>query len=164
MATWLITGATGFVGRHVLDVLDAELAHEGRTGDSIVVLGRRCPAGWPESQFVAADLDDSDGLRQAVGAIAPDHVIHTAGRTPPAADESLYRGNFWATIRLLNALRALNRRVRVTLAGLRGRARSRAAGRSAGLRVVSVQSRRCLRPEQVAGHGRRPGRAARRWR
>ena len=50
-------------------------------------------------------------------AIAPDHVIHTAGRTPPAADESLYRGNFWATIRLLNALRALNRPVRVTLAG-----------------------------------------------
>lgn len=117
MATWLITGATGFVGRHVLDVLDAELANGRRTGDSVLVLGRRCPAGWPESQFARADLDDSDGLRRAVGAIAPDHVIHTAGRTPPAADESLYRGNFWATIRLLNAVRTLNRRVRVTLVG-----------------------------------------------
>src|SRR5271166_2375810 len=117
MATWLITGATGFVGRHVLDVLDAELANEGRTGDSAVVLGRRCPACWPESQFVRADLDDAEGLSQAVLAIAPDHVIHTAGRTPPAADESLYRSNFWATIRLLNAVRTLKRRVRVTLAG-----------------------------------------------
>ena len=117
MGTWLITGASGFVGRHVLDVLEAELASEGRTGDKVLVLGRRCPVGWPESQFVLADLDDADGLRQAIGAIAPDHVIHTAGRTPPAADESLYRGNFWATIRLLNAVRVLNRRVRVTLAG-----------------------------------------------
>ena len=25
MSTWLITGATGFLGRHVLDVLDSEL-------------------------------------------------------------------------------------------------------------------------------------------
>ena len=66
---------------------------------------------------MAADLDDPDALREAVRAIAPDFVIHTAGRTPPAADEALYRGNFWATIRLLNALRALNRQVRVTLAG-----------------------------------------------
>jgi len=117
MATWLITGATGFVGRHVLDVLDGELANEARMGDTVLVLGRRCPAGWPESQFVRADLDDADDLFQAIRAIAPDHVIHTAGRTPPAADESLYRANFWATIRLLNAVRTLKRRVRVTLAG-----------------------------------------------
>jgi len=117
MATWLITGASGFLGRHVLDVLGSELPREGRTGDSILVLGRRCPAGWPERNFVRADLDDAIGLRQAIRTIVPDHVIHTAGRTPPATDDALYQGNFWATIRLLNALRGLNRRVRVTLAG-----------------------------------------------
>ena len=117
MATWLITGATGFLGRHVLEVLDSELLSEGRTGDAVFVLGRRCPPGWPEHSFVRADLDDPIGLREAIGKVVPDHVIHTAGQTPPAADDVLYQGNFWATIRLLNALRSLNRRVRVTLAG-----------------------------------------------
>ena len=65
MATWLITGATGFVGRHVLDVLQAELREQGRADDSVLVLGRRCPENWPASRFVRADLDDSEGLRQA---------------------------------------------------------------------------------------------------
>jgi GDP-4-dehydro-6-deoxy-D-mannose reductase len=117
MATWLITGATGFLGRHLLDVLDSELLREGRTGDTVLVLGRRNPAGWPEDRFVRADLNDPIGLREAIGDAAPDHVIHTAGQTPPAADDALYQSNFWATIRLLNALRGLNRRVRLTLAG-----------------------------------------------
>ena len=30
-----------------------------------------------------ADLNDAKSLREAVGRIAPDFVIHTAGRTPP---------------------------------------------------------------------------------
>src|SRR5208337_2690392 len=89
MATWLITGATGFLGRHVLDVLDTELLREGRTGDAILVLGRHCPAGWPEHRFVRADLNDPIGLREAIAKAAPDHVIHTAGHTPPAADDAL---------------------------------------------------------------------------
>jgi nucleoside-diphosphate-sugar epimerase len=117
MATWLITGATGFLGRHLLDVLDFELRREGRTGDAVLVLGRRCPAGWPEQNFIKADLDDPIGLRDAIRKVVPDHVIHTAGKTPPAPDDALYQSNFWATIRLLNALRGLNQKVRVTLAG-----------------------------------------------
>ncbi len=44
-------------------------------------------------------------------------MIHTAGRTPPAADDELYRGNFWATIHLLSALRSPGRPVRVVLSG-----------------------------------------------
>ena len=117
MATWLITGATGFLGRHVLDLLDSELLRDGRTGDVVLVLGRRCPAGWPEQSFVKADLDDPIGLRDAIRKVVPDHVIHTAGQTPPSPDDALYQNNFWATMRLLNALRGLNRTVRVTLAG-----------------------------------------------
>lgn len=117
MTTWLITGATGFLGRHVLGALGDELQRNERSEDRIFVLGRRCPAGWPADRFLLADLDDADGLREVIRTIAPDQVIHTAGRTPPAADDTLYRGNFWATIRLLNALRALGRPVRVTLAG-----------------------------------------------
>ena len=117
MATWLITGGTGFLGRHVLGALEEELERTGRSSDAIIVLGRHRPPGWPEHAFVKADLDEPDRLRETIRSIEPDHVVHTAGRTPPAPDEELYRANFWATIRLLNALRTLNRRVRVTLAG-----------------------------------------------
>jgi GDP-4-dehydro-6-deoxy-D-mannose reductase len=117
MATWLITGATGFLGRHVLDVLISEVMRQERSDDAVFVLGRCCPAGWPLPNFIKADLDDPLGLRDAIRKVAPDHVIHAAGRTPPAPDDALYHGNFWATIRLLNALRSLNRRVRVTLVG-----------------------------------------------
>ena len=117
MACWLITGATGFVGRHALDLLKSELEREGRADDAIVVLGRRCPPGWPEDRFIAADLAEPEAVGRAVRAASPDYVIHTAGRTPPAADEVLFQANFWGTIRLLKALRALNRRVKVTLTG-----------------------------------------------
>ncbi len=44
-------------------------------------------------------------------------MIHTAGRTPPAPDEELYRANFWATIHLLSALRSMRKPARVVLSG-----------------------------------------------
>ena len=118
MAVWLVTGATGFVGRHVLETL----IHQGGLGVSdsenkVVVLGRRCPEAWPRDQFVAADLTEAAGLPEVIQSIAPDFVIHTAGRTPPALDEDLFRSNFWATIHLLSALRSTRRPVRVVLSG-----------------------------------------------
>src|SRR5207302_7404013 len=64
-----------------------------------------------------ADLSDSVGLRQAIQRVQPDFVIHTAGRTPPADDEELYRANFWSTTHLLSALRSLAKPMRVVLSG-----------------------------------------------
>jgi GDP-4-dehydro-6-deoxy-D-mannose reductase len=81
------------------------------------VLGRQCPQDWPEDAFLAADLNDANHLAAAIGRIAPDFVIHTAGQTPPATDDELYRANFWATIHLLGALRSLRRPVRAVLSG-----------------------------------------------
>ena len=83
----------------------------------VIVLGRRCPTDWPEKQFVEADLNDATGLRTALRAINPDFVIHTAGRTPPATDDELYRANFWLTTHLLSALRTLEKPIRVVLSG-----------------------------------------------
>jgi GDP-4-dehydro-6-deoxy-D-mannose reductase len=117
MAVWLITGASGFVGRHVLGMLQGELAKSARSENTLIVLGRRRPAGWPEGAFVASDLNDANQLGETIRQVAPDVVIHTAGRTPPASDDELYRGNFWATIHLLNALRAARRPVRIVLSG-----------------------------------------------
>jgi nucleoside-diphosphate-sugar epimerase len=117
MAVWLITGGTGFLGRHVLDAIKAGAEGLVRADTEVVALGRRCPAGWPEQSFFAVDLNDTARLRQAIQSISPDFVIHTAGRTPPAPDEELYRSNFWATLHLLDALRAVRKALRLILSG-----------------------------------------------
>jgi nucleoside-diphosphate-sugar epimerase len=117
MALWLVTGATGFVGRHVVEALTSGVEGHREPDAEIILMSRRRPEGWPEERFVAADLNDSAALRQCLHRFAPDYVIHTAGRTPPAEDDELYRANFWATTHLLAALQSLNRPCRVVLSG-----------------------------------------------
>jgi nucleoside-diphosphate-sugar epimerase len=117
MAVWLVTGASGFVGRHVLDALERGAPGLSLPESKVIVLGRRCPETCPAERFVAADLTDRDKLPKLIQQIAPDYVIHTAGRTPPAVDDELYRGNFWATIHLLSALRSMQKPARVVLSG-----------------------------------------------
>jgi GDP-4-dehydro-6-deoxy-D-mannose reductase len=115
MAVWLVTGGNGFVGRQVVEVLAS-----GEAGDpsaEVILLGRRRPPRVREYHFIEADLTEPEGLRASLRGIAPDFVIHTAGKTPPAPDEELYRANFWSTTHLLGALRSLNRPMRVVLAG-----------------------------------------------
>ena len=117
MSVWLVTGASGFVGRHVLDALERDADLPSHSENKVIVLGRRCPEKLPSADFVAADLTDTHKLPGLIQRISPDYVIHTAGRTPPALDEELYRANFWATIHLLSALRATHKPARVVLSG-----------------------------------------------
>ncbi len=117
MSVWLVTGASGFVGRHVLDALTTGDEFTSRSDARIIALGRHRPRDWPEDRFVAADLNDATILRQVLSRTAPDFVIHTAGRTPPAGDDELYHTNFWATTHLLSALRTLDKPIRIVLSG-----------------------------------------------
>jgi nucleoside-diphosphate-sugar epimerase len=117
MAVWLVTGASGFVGRHVLDALTSGEGLSTRSVSKVIALGRRRPADWPEDRFLAVDLNDSTNLREALRRTPPDFVIHTAGRTPPADDDELYRANFWATTHLLSVLRSLDKPIRIVLSG-----------------------------------------------
>jgi nucleoside-diphosphate-sugar epimerase len=112
MPVWLVTGGSGFLGRHLLAALVARPA-----GAEVVALGRRAPSGWPPHSFVRADLDDRPGLTRAVAALAPAVVFHMAGRTPPADPVHFFHSNTRAAVHLLDALRALDRPVRVVLAG-----------------------------------------------
>lgn len=109
MQTWLVTGGTGFLGRHVLEAAKGV----GR----VVALGRRGPEGCAVEDFVRADLDDREGLARAVAEVAPEVVIHAAGRTPPGDDLSYYHGNTRATFHLLDALSRRRRAARVVLVG-----------------------------------------------
>src|SRR5262245_31025499 len=117
MAIWLVTGGTGFVGRHVLDAIGSGQGENLPPQAEVFALGRRRPPGCPEDRFVEADLEDTAGLAQAIRRLAPDFVIHTAGRIPPASDDELYRANFWSTTHLLSALRSLHKPMRVVLSG-----------------------------------------------
>jgi nucleoside-diphosphate-sugar epimerase len=112
MAVWLVTGGGGFVGRHVLEALSVDPPES-----EVVVLGRHRPANAAGHRFIQADLNDPEALAESLQGLAPDFVIHTAGKTPPASDEELYRANFWSTTHLLGALRRMRRPIRVILAG-----------------------------------------------
>lgn len=112
MRTWLVTGGSGFLGRHLLAALK-----EATGGLRVVALGRRCPDDWPIDHFVRGDLDAPTSLAHALDGLAPAVVVHLAGRTPPADPWTLYRANTRATAHLLGALQGLGARVRVILAG-----------------------------------------------
>jgi len=111
MATWLVTGGTGFLGRHALAAL------RSRAGDEVWALGRRCPPGWQASRFVAADLDWPEALAAAVREVRPGFVVHAAGRTPPGDSDSFDRANRQGAVNLLDALFKAGRPCRVVLAG-----------------------------------------------
>ncbi len=112
MTTWMVTGGSGFLGRHVL----AALA-EPESGRRVVALGRHHPGGWPMEDFLRADLEDPIALERALQAIRPDVTIHAAGKTPPAPAPLLYRANTRCVANLIEALRRLGRPTRLVLAG-----------------------------------------------
>ena len=71
----LITGAAGFAGSHLLDLL---------TGDGITVTAWHRPGGAPPREVAGAtwqavDLLDRAGVRGALARLAPTVVYHCAG-------------------------------------------------------------------------------------
>ena len=107
-STWLVTGASGFLGRHLLNRLDGEAVE-------VVALGRRPIEG--RIAFVQADLLDLEGLSRTLKEVAPAVVFHLAGKTPPADSEALDRSNRVATSHLVEALSSLDALPRLVVAG-----------------------------------------------
>ncbi|MEW4568767.1 NAD-dependent epimerase/dehydratase family protein [Tautonia sp. JC769] len=113
MSTWLVTGGSGFLGRHVLNrITDSDLRIS-----RVLALGRRLPDAWPAESFLRADLNDPASLSRALAAARPSVVLHLAGQTPPADDATLHRVNAGGTLALLRALLAIGRPCRVVTAG-----------------------------------------------
>lgn len=100
----LITGVTGFVGRHVLAFLrdeQPEVEPFGLARHAAPDLG--CPC-------LAVDLEDARGLDAAIERVRPDRVLHLAAQSSPRLSfrepARTLRANVEGALHLLEALRA----------------------------------------------------------
>jgi GDP-4-dehydro-6-deoxy-D-mannose reductase len=112
-STILVTGATGFVGRHLLDRL---------ASGSSSILGWHRPGGQaPDAarrvEWHAVDLTDREAVSRAIAATRPDCVYHLGGSPVVGSSWSnvtpYLRANVLGTHHLLDAVRRGGRPCRV---------------------------------------------------
>ena len=125
MAT-LITGAAGFVGSHLIELLEkdsAQIVGLLRPGTEPLVSGSRVI--WH-----AVEMHDRDSVAKAIAAFAPSEIYHLAG-VPHVGDSwshvhETFAGNVLGTHHLFSALRRaqLKPRVLITSSAIRLRSRS----------------------------------------
>ena len=116
----LVTGATGFVGRHLLDLLaqeDVEIAAWRKAGAGEILPAAH--ASSPRVRWMDVELTDPASVRAAVRVASPDHVYHLAGAAHVGRswDETTatLEANVLGTHYLLEALRAAAPGARVLL-------------------------------------------------
>jgi len=115
LPTYLVTGASGFLGRPVLDLLAS--TEEESAPARIINAGRSRPSETSGIPFLQADLTRPEEIRSVLQASQPSIILHLAGRTPPASAEELYHANTLVTAHLLDAIREWRQPVRLVLAG-----------------------------------------------
>src|ERR1700674_4251516 len=93
----LVTGATGFIGSHLVDAFSAR-------GEKLRCLVRRAGLTFnsPAVEMVKGDLATGEGLEAALRGV--ELVIHLAGRTKALRSGDYYTGNARATQNLARAL------------------------------------------------------------
>lgn len=111
----LVTGITGFVGRHVLDFLRT-------THPPVEVLGlARRPREVPGARVSVADLEDAAAVARAVADFQPERVLHLAAQSSPrdSFDDPArtLRVNVLGTAHLLEAVRRHAPAARVLVVG-----------------------------------------------
>lgn len=117
----LITGATGFVGshlvEHLLDTTDWELVGVSRTMDHI----RNVEHLLPRLRLQVADCDDPASIERAVDSVQPDAVIHLAGQASESqswkSPAATFIDNVVGEINLFQALIKANLRPRTLVFG-----------------------------------------------
>ena len=106
-----VTGATGFLGRAVLQQLH-------RRGLEIFAASRQARSGIVgEHCVVLAHPEDASAVREAMLAVQPQMVMHLAGISSAASYSDLYRANVVFAANLLDAVAAMPAAPRVLLIG-----------------------------------------------
>jgi GDP-4-dehydro-6-deoxy-D-mannose reductase len=115
----LITGATGFVGRHLIEHLRAE-------EPEAELYGLARPHGTPPAlpggvTVIEADLLDAAGLEAALLLAQPDRIVHLAAQSSPQRSwedpEGTLRTNLFGALNLLEAARKCRTPPRILLVG-----------------------------------------------
>lgn len=101
MHHWLITGGNGFIGRTLRETLKSQ-----PQPPLLTVPDRSC-----------LDLSSAESIANVMAQSQPDVLIHLGGLTPPCPSQKLYEVNTTGTALILEALRQLNKPVRVVLVG-----------------------------------------------
>ena len=110
--TIALTGATGFVGGHVLDLL-------ARRGTPVRALTRRPRDAKPNVEWVEGALDQPDSLRRLAG--GADAVIHVAGAINAPTREAFEAANVQGTEAMIAAAKAAGVRRFVHVSSLAAR-------------------------------------------
>ena len=88
----LVTGANGFVGRHLTAALAAlPDYHEIIAG----IYGSKVPEPTRNMRYIQFDVTDSDQVHSIIGAEQPTHLFHLAGIAAPSEAERHIR-KAWA--------------------------------------------------------------------
>ena len=136
----LVTGASGFVGRHLVETL----AHE-RGEAAVAGLVRPGTAAEGRIETIPCDLDDQSAVLRALERARPEQVVHLAAQSSPRLSledpEGTLRTNVIGLLHLLEAVRRLRAAPARPGGGQRRGVRRRGrAGRSRAART-----RRCGR-------------------
>jgi len=107
----LITGACGFVGRHLINELTSH-------GHQVIGLDIGAPPSWlTAASFISANITDADALDKAVANVKPDACIHLAawafvpsGTSDPA---KIFDINLAGTTHVLEAFRKTSPTARI---------------------------------------------------
>jgi GDP-4-dehydro-6-deoxy-D-mannose reductase len=114
----LITGVSGFVGGHVVDLLRTEcpaaevLGLDSRPGNRARALG---------IEVVQADLEDATSVRQALDRVRPDRIVHLAAQSSPQRSwedpAGTLKTNLLGLLHLLEGARSLGLAPRLLVVG-----------------------------------------------